>query len=99
MPDTSLDDFIGGEGSAGEDETGEDAAADVDSAASEGEGVGEEAVGGAESAGDDGEPTVEPAVSTYDFSPEGAPCAACGASVEKRWRAEAGLVCPGCKEW
>lgn len=42
---------------------------------------------------------AEPAVSTYEFAPGGAACAACGESVEKRWRDDAGLVCPGCKEW
>lgn len=47
--------------------------------------------------------SVEPAVSTYAWSPEGATCADCGESVEKRWRAEGqrggDLVCVDCKEW
>lgn len=97
MRDASLDDFIGGEGSAGESEPGEVETVDEE-AAGEDE-PGEEGTVGEEAVGDDGEEPVEPAQSTYDFSPEGAPCAACGASVEKRWRAEAGLVCPDCKEW
>ncbi|MFB6205297.1 MAG: hypothetical protein ABEJ05_02050 [Haloglomus sp.] len=42
---------------------------------------------------------AEPARSTYDWSPEGPACAACGATVEERWRDEAGLVCADCKEW
>ena len=44
---------------------------------------------------DDG--TVEPAVSTY-VARRGE-CAACGASVERRWQGEDGAVCPDCKEW
>jgi hypothetical protein len=35
--------------------------------------------------------------STYRWDPEGAPCDDCGAVVERRWRAAAGLVCPDCK--
>ncbi|WP_276259416.1 DUF7573 domain-containing protein [Haloglomus litoreum] len=42
---------------------------------------------------------VEPARSTYDWSPGGAACAACGATVEARWRDEPGLVCADCKAW
>lgn len=36
---------------------------------------------------------------TYQWDPEGRPCAACGAVVERRWRDEDGLVCPDCKDW
>ncbi|SFP38759.1 MULTISPECIES: DUF7573 domain-containing protein [Halolamina] len=48
---------------------------------------------------------------TYTSTPDGAACAACGESVETRWRAGEGgaadetdldpdaLVCPDCKEW
>lgn len=74
-----------------------------------------------ESAAEPGE--IEPAESepaetpslTYTSSPDGAPCAACGETVEKRWHAGEGgvsadgdgagvddpdaLVCPDCKEW
>ncbi len=46
---------------------------------------------------------VEPARSTYDWTPDGGECADCGASAERRWRADgqkAGeLVCEDCKEW
>ena len=42
---------------------------------------------------------VDPARSTFAWSPDGAACAECGASVEERWEAEAGLVCVECKEW
>ena len=60
------------------------------------------------------EPAATPSL-TYTSSPAGAPCAACGETVEKRWRAGEGgvsgegesrgvddpdaLVCPDCKEW
>lgn len=40
---------------------------------------------------------VEPAATTYAAG-EGE-CAACGEAVGERWRGEAGLVCPACKEW
>ena len=42
---------------------------------------------------------VAPARSTYAWSPAGADCAACGATVERRWRDETGLVCADCKTW
>lgn len=42
---------------------------------------------------------VEPAVTTYQWDPDGLDCAACGATVERRWRGEAGPVCADCKEW
>lgn len=48
---------------------------------------------------------VETATVTYSWSPDGDECAACGETVEKRWRAGEGaadpdaMVCPDCKEW
>jgi hypothetical protein len=42
---------------------------------------------------------VEPVESTYDWTPDGAPCAVCGDSVEERWRDADGLVCLECKVW
>ncbi|WP_276299931.1 DUF7573 domain-containing protein [Halorussus lipolyticus] len=55
----------------------------------------------AESADD--APDADPAVSTFDWSPAGGECADCGASVERRWRADGErdgeLVCADCKEW
>lgn len=46
---------------------------------------------------------VDPAVSTFDWSPEGGECADCGESAERRWRAEGerggSLVCADCKQW
>lgn len=43
--------------------------------------------------------TVDPAAATADWSPGGAPCAACGTIAEHRWRDERGMVCPDCKSW
>ena len=96
MEDRSLDEFL----DAGESDESDADGTEVD-------------VGGAESdsGGDGGEcpseeqtgagpvESVEPAVSTCVRDPAGGTCAACEESVERRWRGEAGLVCPGCKEW
>ncbi|WP_435180364.1 DUF7573 domain-containing protein [Halorussus sp. AFM4] len=66
------------------------------------------AAGTDDSGADAGEPpaateAAEPAVSTFGWSPGGGECAACGASVERRWRADGerggDLVCADCKEW
>jgi hypothetical protein len=44
--------------------------------------------------------TVRPAQATYDWSPDGAVCAACGGTVETRWHdPDVGMVCASCKEW
>lgn len=53
------------------------------------------------SADDDEGPslTVRPAESTMDWTPDGAACAACGATVERRWRDDGRLVCLDCKQW
>lgn len=91
--DASLDDFLA-------------ESADSDDAA-DGDGVeAEDADEAPESAGPDGVPdsdpdpeAVEPAASTYDWAPDGAPCDACGALVEARWRDGGALVCAECKEW
>lgn len=104
--DRSLDEFLGGEpGDADATDEGEEG--DAEPAPAEPA----DAEPAAESADpdDDAEPAtdpdsdpddaVEPAVSTYEFSPDGAPCAACGAVVEKRWRDDGELVCPDCKVW
>lgn len=42
---------------------------------------------------------VQPAASTYAWSPDGGPCAACGGHAEERWREGDELVCVGCKDW
>jgi hypothetical protein len=69
-----------------------DAAADTDG----GDDPEDEDEGGAALAPDAEPPAVE---ATMAFAPEGAACAACGATVERRWQEERGLVCADCKEW
>jgi hypothetical protein len=44
-------------------------------------------------------PAGETALGTYRYSPAGTACVECEATVERAWRAEAGLVCPDCKPW
>jgi hypothetical protein len=57
----------------------------------------------AEESADDALLVADPAVSTFDWSPEGGECAGCGESVQRRWRADGErggeLVCADCKEW
>lgn len=57
---------------------------------------------------DGGSETTEataPPTLTYTSSPDGDECAACGETVQNRWRAGEGaedpdaLVCPACKSW
>jgi hypothetical protein len=86
--DASLDDFL----DAGSEADDEGTASDADGTASSG------------TAGDDGTGDAAPAVtdpgrSTFDWSPSGAECGACGAVVERRWRDGDGMVCEACKEW
>lgn len=45
------------------------------------------------------DPEVTPTVSTYEFSPDGAPCASCADEVVRRWRDDGVLVCRDCKQW
>ncbi|NHN61133.1 MULTISPECIES: hypothetical protein [Halorussus] len=84
-------------GEAGADRTGADP---DDSRADDGDPSVEEADTD-ESA--DAPETVDAAVSTYSWSSGSGECAACGASVERRWRADGerggDLVCADCKEW
>ncbi|WP_255152388.1 DUF7573 domain-containing protein [Halorarius halobius] len=76
------------------------ARADSDSDGDDGDDGGADAADDPASADDDPNfADPEPAVSTYAFSPGGAACAACGETVEKRWRDESGLVCGDCKAW
>jgi hypothetical protein len=48
---------------------------------------------------------MAPPTLTYTSSPDGDECAACGETVQNRWRAGEGaedpdaLVCPACKSW
>lgn len=95
MHDTSLDDFAGGSEASEEAPSGTDAESGTPEVAESAASDAARPEATTESSGNE----TEPAVSTYDFTPGGAPCAACGESVEKRWRDDAGLVCPDCKTW
>ncbi len=90
MRDTSLDDFVGeGDADAAEDGTAEPVADDepVD--------VGTDASADTDAEGE----TTTPASPTFDWTPGGAACAACGERVERRWTDGDRLVCAACKEW
>jgi hypothetical protein len=45
------------------------------------------------------DPDADPATPTVRWSPDGSPCAACGETVPRLWRADAAFVCADCKEW
>ena len=113
MRDTSLDDFVGGDGASEED-------GPADPNAPGGAGGAEPASGDAGAAGratDDAdadadrntdpeadadggdEGTPESAAPTFDWTPDGATCAACGERVERRWTDNGRLVCAACKGW
>ena len=103
----SLDEFGGAgggeeDGVAPEPDSGGDPADDegpADSATDTGvDGDGSDDAGGSADPVVDGEPVDRPA-STYRWSPDGDTCAACGETVEERWRDGEDLVCAGCKEW
>ena len=114
MGNRSLDDFLGGDGSANSDEAqpanepSDDESGDGGAVTEEGddgdrtpESDGErDAVGG-----DDGDSPyvdpdeVEPAAATYVWNGNGGVCDACGERSGRRWRREDGLVCPDCKKW
>lgn len=87
--DRTLEEFLGDRGSGTGDGAGgaptDDGEATDDGAARE-----DRAHRGAD---------VEPAAPTYRWSPDGADCEACGATVERRWRDGEGYVCGDCKEW
>ena len=107
MDDASLDDFLGTDGAS-------DDADGVDTVPEQGGDAGEPAVAGGDGdESDDGSETekahtdeaqsaddaVEPATSTMTFSPAGADCEECGATVRRRWTDGGVLRCRSCKEW
>ena len=105
MRETSLDDFIG-EDDAGDQrgEQADDAQSNAGEPTDDDPTPGGDAAGGTASGGEavgrrsDGD-APEPAVSTFDWTPNGAACAACGTGVERRWREDGELVCADCKAW
>lgn len=56
-------------------------------------------VAGAAAATSDAERDGEAVAPTSSVTPDGAPCAACGSVVARRWRSDDGLVCADCREW
>ena len=113
MRDTSLDDFVG-EGDTSEEGGPTDPDAPGDAGGAEPASGDAEAAGAAtddadtdadadadESADADGgdEGTPESASPTFDWTPGGSACAACGERVERRWTDDGRLVCAACKGW
>lgn len=101
----SLDEFLGGEasdepaGNSDGPDTGqavEEPAEATDSSVDE-RGAGEPADG--EPAADAAPETVDPMAETFAWSPDGGECAACGGTVDERWRDGDALVCGECKAW
>lgn len=88
MRDRSLDEFASDTATAADERDESDDAADAADADSD-------------DAAD--APSPEPALSTYEWTPDGVACEECGTVVEKRWRNGDGsgetLVCADCKEW
>ena len=96
--DRSLDEFLGGEQPPEND--GSEAMESGDSGEDEGDvDTGDE--GDVDTGDESGVESVGPAAVevTMAVTREGADCAACGATVERRWQGESGLVCGDCKEW
>jgi hypothetical protein len=100
--DRSLDEFAEarGEEEGADPDPSDDGVEPTDDGAAptdDGDGTTEDGDGATD---DDGRSlTVRPAESTMGWTPGGAVCAACGRSVERRWRDDGRLVCPDCKEW
>ena len=91
MRDRSLDEFAnadtgGDDGPTDTDAEGAERATDADAEA-------ERPADGDTNEADEG------AAVTYEWTPGGTPCGACGASVEARWRDGEAFVCADCKEW
>ena len=89
MRESSLDDFLGDDGPAAPTD-------DVDSIAD----GGDEADSITDGVDDpDSIADGDSAATTYAWTPDGAECAECGATVERRWRDGDELVCSDCKPW
>lgn len=102
MPeDASLDDFLdtGSEREATETEDESEPTGEDEEDAEQPEPTGEEPPAEQEPTAEAARAVTDPGHSTFDWSPEGAACAACGSVVERRWRDDSGMVCADCKEW
>ena len=115
MRDTSLDDFVGGDDAGEEGEPAdpdapggaggaEPASEEAEATETATDGVDADADrdanadGSADANGGD-KGTSEPASPTFDWTPGGSACAACGERVERRWTDDGRLVCAACKGW
>ena len=98
-----LRDEVEGDEAEPDDQTAEESTHDESDGGDPAESEAAEAESGSEpdseSATEPDPDPVEPAVSTYDWTPTGADCEACGAAVERRWRDDGRLVCADCKAW
>lgn len=111
--DRSLDDFLAGDEADGDERETRERADPTPTSGDTGADDGPDADADTATATDndartDGADTAEgeasgldvrPAESTMDWTPGGAPCEACGGSVERRWRDDGRLVCRDCKAW
>lgn len=100
---------------SGESETGEDDGSDGAASETDPGDWGNDPDGSDDATGREGPPVdpsaVGPARPTYGWTPGGAECADCGATVDRRWRGdgtgegsavgdrELRMVCADCKEW
>ena len=109
MRDTSLDDFVGEDDASEDGEPAdpdapggaggaEPASEDAEATETATDGVDTDTDGNADADGGD-EGTPEPAAPTFDWTPGGSVCVACGERVERRWTDDGRLVCAACKRW
>lgn len=93
MRETSLEDFLGGSS----DEQSDPAAGEDDESRNRDDSSDEMAK--PEEGDEATDETVEPATATYAWTSDGADCADCETTVERRWLDGDRLVCADCKSW
>jgi len=99
MDDASLEDFLGGsERADGDDPTDGSESADRTTSEDAADSDADSATATADTASDP-DPGPDPTHSTYGWTPGGAECADCGATVRRRWRDDGRFVCADCKAW
>jgi hypothetical protein len=113
MDDASLEEFLGsseradrddptdGDGSTGRDEReGAGGSEPADRTASEDAADSDtDAANATPGTASESDPGPDPAHAAYGWTPGGAECAACGATVRRRWRDDGRFVCADCKAW
>jgi len=85
MEDASIEDFLDESGQADASEPRAENESESDASESED-------TGGTEH-------EVSDTITTYEWEPSGVDCAACGATVTRRWCDGDSFVCAACKEW